>query len=201
MLPAYTQNTQYKTVFDCRFQEGKRHKVQRAHRLSAPPDSLPRAHPTFSQYVEQSEFWKSLFRSRDLFLYCKNLVLIFFGVSTLKSRIKDIRKKNYFPSHFDGLYQLLFWIENKSLMKWCPGIINSKLNVVRVWLILNFILMIQIPQNHINYSIENTIFVAFVFVEFGLFLVLFVCKSRQRAPHVHTLENRVWQDKNTVNAY
>jgi len=36
-------------------------------------------------------------------------------------------------------------------MKWCPGIINFKLNVVWKKLIPNFISIVQIPQEHKEY--------------------------------------------------
>jgi len=49
-----------------------------------------------------------------------------------KSWKRDVRKKNYFPGRFDGFAQLLLEIRNWFFIGWCPGIMNSKLNVVRV---------------------------------------------------------------------
>ena len=89
-------------------------------------------------------------------MYCKNLVLKFFGFETCKKSKRDIRKKHSFKfsAHFDGLDQLLLGIGNYLFIKWCPGIINSKLNVVRLQIIANFIPIIKIPGNHINYSMK-----------------------------------------------
>jgi len=43
------------------------------------------------------------------------------------SRKRDIREKNLFPGHSDGLDQLLSGIRSSNFIrgKWCPGIIHS----------------------------------------------------------------------------
>ena len=78
----------------------------RAH--SYPPrDSLPSAHPTFSNTWSQSKFWRFLFHKRDLFLWGQNLVLNFFlGFWPMKSRSRDNTKKHSFKGHFDGLVHI-----------------------------------------------------------------------------------------------
>jgi len=65
-----------------------------------------------------------------------------------------MRKKNNIAGHFDRLVQLLSGIGNQLLIKLCPGMINSKLDVVRAEFIPNFIPMIQIPPKleHMNSS-------------------------------------------------
>jgi len=74
----------------------------------------------------------------------KTWVLIFVsGFRPVKSRERDIRKKCYIPCQFDGLDQLQCGIGNYLFIKWRPGIINSKLNVVRAYLIPNSIPVTQ----------------------------------------------------------
>ena len=86
MLPAHARNTQYKTEYACRSQGGKRHRAQRAHHylprgFSGFPVPTPPSHDT-----RQSEFCRFLFRKRNIFLYCKNLVFIFLGVFDLNPK-------------------------------------------------------------------------------------------------------------------
>ena len=78
-----------------------------------------------------------------------------FGSLPSKSRKGHIRKKHYFPCHFDGLDQLLFGTGNYLFIKWCAGIVNAKLNFVRVYLMLNFIPIIKIPGRPKEYRIRT----------------------------------------------
>ena len=64
----------------------RKHRAQRTHRLSAPPVSLLRALPIFSQHLQQSEFWICLFQKRDVFLYCTTLIFKFLVVFRPESR-------------------------------------------------------------------------------------------------------------------
>ena len=70
---------------------------------------------------------------RDLFLCCQNLILIScWGFRPMKSQKTEMRKQHHFPGHFDGLDQLPFGFRNWLFIKWCTGIINSKLNGIFV---------------------------------------------------------------------
>ena len=83
--------------------------------------------------------------------FCATKFRINFFFRLIKSRQRD-----NFSGHFNWLDQLLFRIENYWFIEWCPDIINSKFNVVRAWLIPNFIPTIQIPHRHKEYIRERT---------------------------------------------
>ena len=74
-LPVHTRKTQYKTVYTCRSQVGTRHRAQSTH--SYPPRG---SFPNVNQH---------------------HLLTTLKTIRPIKSRKRDIRKKNYFPGHFD----------------------------------------------------------------------------------------------------
>jgi len=101
--------------------------TERSEHTAYPPRPVPYPGPTPNSHNTWNnpsfEFFCS---AKETYFVLQRPRFCFFCLKTHKKSEREIRKKHYFPGHFDGLDQLLFAIENDLFIKWRPGIINSK---------------------------------------------------------------------------